>query len=1024
MKIKSLISLLKRCFKQLFPFTLMLLFVTTSNVFAQNAITVTGKVTDDVGDAVIGATVEVLGGKKGTITNFKGEYSLNVDKNASIRFSFLGLSPQIVLVNGRAKIDVILKEVANEIEEVVVVGYGKQVKANMTAAVTTITAKELEDRPITSIGQILQGLSTGVTIMNQTGAPGYSPVINIRGIGTINPAENYPYCLVDGVPTYIENVDPSDIKSISILKDAAATAIYGSSGANGVILITTKSNTSKKLSIDLTAYYGMQAPTFRPELVNAIDFMKLHNIQQNSNGLAPLFSTDYIENYRRNLGTSDLYPNTDWYSELSRPAFVHNQTLSVSGGSEKFKTMLSLANFKNVGIVPNASNARKSIRLTSTFDHSKYLSMSVTFNELFTDLISPSITTLSAVEKIPTMPPIYNARLENGFYGAGSKGNNLLALAENGGLDRDTRQNTALDFGVRISPITDLDISFTYSLRQNSIYRTIFKDQYQWYNNDGTLGGTYPTTNSLQIRPTRVIANQYRGTISYRKKIKKNDFSILGGFDTSDNDQRILVASRTNFLLTQFQELDAGDVATQANTGRRDINASVSVLCRFNYVYDNKYLLEVNARQDNSSILAPGYRDAFFPSVSAGWRINQEKFMSGFKSLTNLKLRASWGRSGRAVTVEKSSFSYQSNVQLADQEVVMNETTQRGAAVTDWADESFTWEKAEMANIGLDFGLFNNKLSGEFDYFDKKTTDGVYYKDVPLTSGLTKGYTNFIALNNKGFEISLKWNDKLGKLKYNIGISFTDIINKLTDLDGVPSVVNNGGGFSKTVGKEIDAWYVYKSDGLLTPEDIADPNLPKFAKAVTGNVKILDISGPDGVPDGKIDAIYDRYYPGTKFPRYQFSVPVNLQWKDFDAYVFFQGVGKSDMLLNRYKTTQVDNNATTGTYLLYEKDMWDAETNPTGKVPVLGGNNGDQFSDYYMKSNAYIRLKTVTLGYKVPVKLTKKLAITKARIYVSGENILTFTNFYDGFDPEIPTNQQVFRYPNLKTYTVGLNLNF
>lgn len=1001
---------------------LILFCLTIFSVKGQNSIYLTGKVQDGTGVGIPGVTIQIVGEKNPVISDFKGEYSLSVNENARLSFTFIGMETEIVPINGRKKIDVVLKEKSNELEDVVVVGYGKQKKANMTAAVSTITAKELEDRPISSVGQILQGLSTGVTIMKESGAPGETPVINIRGIGTFNPTDNGPYCLVDGVPTYIENVNPADIESISILKDAAATAIYGSSGANGVILITTKSAAKEKVTISFSSYLGSQTPTYIPQFVNSLDFMNIHNLQQVNNGLAPLFSPEVISNNNRNMGTSDSYPNTNWYQQVLKSSYIYNQDLSISGGTAKLKSNLSLGNFRNIGLIPNSSNGRKSVKLSSIFTPSEYVKLNVAFGDLFTDIVQPSSTSRGVFNNIATMPSIYNAKLQNGLYGSGASGNNVLAQAEAGGKDNDVRENTSIDLGASITPLTGLEISLSYSYRSNTYYRTNFKDQYQWYNNDGTLGDVFPTTRTFKTIYTHFYANQYRSSISYKKKIKKNSFSILAGFDNSDTSIDLLNASRSNYLFSQFQQLDAGDVATATNSGRHDLYANISGLSRFNYVYDDKYLFEANARYDQSSVLAPGYRDGFFPSASAGWRVNQEKFMSALKSISNLKLRASWGRSGRSVTPESNYYAYQSKVDIATQSVVLNEASQRGAAVTAWSDNTFTWEKSEMTNFGVDFGFFSNKLTGEFDYFDKQMTDGVFWKPAPLTSGLTRGYSNFIGMNNKGVEFSLRLNDKIGDLKYSIGLNFTDIVNKVTDMGGLPPVIQSSG-IIKSLGHEIDAWYVYKTDGLLKPEDIANPNVAKLPKAVAGNVKILDISGPNGVPDGKIDAAYDRYYAGTKFPRYQYSFPINLSWKGFDAYIFIQGVGKSTSLINRYQQP-VNTAATLGNYLSWETDTWNAETNPTGKYPAFGGNNGDANSDYYMKSNAYLRLKTATLGYSLPTKLISMLGMSKARFYFSGENLLTFTNFYEGFDPETPVNSNIFNYPNVKSYTVGINLNF
>ncbi len=985
---------------------------------------ISANVNDVNGDPIIGANVMVSGTKTGTTTDRNGKFTLSVTADSKLVISYIGHVKRLVNVSDINGTSIQLIEESGQLTDVVVVGYGKQKKVHLTASVASISAKELEYRPVVSISQLLQGLTAGVTVIKQAGSPGNDiPIINIRGINTINPAENGPYCLIDGAPAYIENVNPADIESISILKDAAATAIYGSSGANGVVLINLKKGVPRKTQINFNCYLGNQHPTTTPETVDALDFMKTHNLQQTNNGLPLLYSPEYISKYKRYLRTSDLYPNTNWLNEILVPNYIHNEDLSISGGNSDFVARFSLGNLKNTGLIPNTSYDRKSIRFNSTYTPYQFLSFNIAISNLFTENIQPSYSTLEIYKTASLSSVMSNARLQNGNYGSGYlyNGTNALALAELGGEDKNKGNNAGIDLGFTLTPLKGLDLSFIYSYRSNTYDRTIFKGQYDWYNDNGTSGGISPATNSFKSSYIYSLANQYRVTLNYCNRINKHYFSILAGMDNSDTHTGNLTAGRSNYFNNDFQQIDAGDIATATNSGKQDAYANISGIGRMNYAYDDKYLFELNARNDQSSIFARDHRNAFFPSLSAGWRLCQEDFMEDIKTLSNLKLRSSWGTSGRAVAPNGDFYPYLNKVEISNQATVMNEALQTGAAVSQWADETFTWEKTEMYNIGLDFGLFNNRLTGELDLFTKKLTDGVYLRPMPAISGLTRAYTNFVGMQNRGWELSVRWNDNIGNLKYGVGLNLADIKNEITDIGGLdPVYTSNGSAYS--VGHELLAYYVYKSDGLLTKDDVADPNVPKIStKVVAGNVKLLDISGPNGVPDGKIDA-NDRYYVGSRFPRYQFSAPIHLEWNGFDAYIFLQGVGKSTGLINRYAST-VNSTATQGSYLSWEKDTWDAETNPGGKVPAFGGDNGG-LSDYYMKSNAYIRLKTLTLGYSLAEKMLKKVGIDKLRFYVSGENVLTFTDFYQGFDPEMLVNVNLFNYPNASTFVVGFNIGF
>lgn len=1002
----------------------IVLFERKKNTVTTRQISAT--IVDENQEPIIGANIMISDTKTGTITDVNGKFTLLAEPGAELVITHIGHQKQIVQALGINGKIIVLDDDVGLLNDVMVVGYGIQRKVNLTAAVATINARELENRHSASVSQQIQGLTAGVTVLKQVGSPGNDiPIINIRGINTINPAENSPFCLIDGAPAYIETVNPADIESISILKDAAATSIYGSSAASGVILINLKKGVPYKSHVTLDSYYGIQFPTAMPETVDALDFMRMHNLQQKNNGLFPLFSNEYISQYGHSMGKSDLYPNTNWLDEVVSSNYIHNQDLAISGGNSKLVYRFSLGNLSHKGLIPNTGYNRKSVRINSTYIFNEILTLNVSLSNLFTDNIQPSYTISNIFKNIEFTSPLSNARLQNGKYGIGVQygdgtNANALALAEVGGQDLNSGKNGGVDLGFVLTPIKGLDVSFIYSYRSNTHNRTIFKGQYDWYDDKGVLGGKSPFANSLKNSFVYSYANQYRAIASYSMKFQRHFFSLLTGMDNFDTHYGSVTAERSNFLSNDYQQLDDGDISTAKNSGRQNVNATLSAIGRVNYTFDDKYILEINARNDRSSLFAPAYRNAFFPSISAGWRVNEEEFMLGFIKLTNLKVRASWGQTGRAVKVS-DAYSYMMPIDIVDQQVVLGEVAQNAAAATQWADEKFSWEKTEMYNIGLDFGFFKNRLSGELDLFDKQLTDGVSIKPATLVSGLLGGYTNFIGMRNKGWELTLRWMNQVGKLKYSVGLNMADIKNEITDLGGLSPIIS-GGGVAIRVGHEVNSYYIYKSDGLLTPEDIANPNVPKIStRVVAGNVKLVDLSGSDGVPDGIIDG-KDRYFTGTRFPRYQFSAPFTLDWNGFDAYLFLQGVAKSTGLINR-RTTFVNSEVTQVNFLSWEKDTWDAEINPKGKIPAFGGDNGG-LSDYYLKSNAYIRLKTVTLGYTLPSHFTNKLKMDKVRFYVTGENVLTFSNFYQGFDPEIPVNSNVFNYPNPSTFIVGLNIEF
>jgi TonB-linked SusC/RagA family outer membrane protein len=978
------------------------------NVYGQQQVTVSGTVTDAQGQPLPGATVVEEGTTNGTVTNADGNYTLNVPENATLVISFVGMSTQRVAVNSRTQIDIRMEEETIGLDEVVAIGYGTQKRINLTGAVAAISSEELSDKPIAQASSALQGLLPGVTVTQNLASPGNdNSTIRVRGLGTFG-GKN-PLVLIDGLVGAINDINPTDIESISVLKDAASSAIYGSRAANGVILITTKRASEKGLRISFKNHAGIQVPTELPEYVNAADWMQLFRMEQINSKVNPTWTQDQIDDYRSKMGTSDEYPNTDWLDEGLKNGVIHSEHLTVSGGNEQFSSLVMVSNYNNKGLIANTEFNRKTIRINSDYKPYKFLSFTTNLYLDNEKVIEPSLGVNQVFYYLVQVPATQNARLGDGKYGEGWIGENGIAHAEDGGTKNSQRNRYSIDVGLAFNPINGLELSFNYAYRNKADDFTSFRDRYNWYHANGQLGGTTPSNNGLTVRNQDQKMNYYKGIIRYSNHWSKHNFAILGGFDNQDFREDWITAFRDNFQLPKYQQLRAGDPENQTNDGGASEWALMSWIGRINYNYDERYLFEINGRYDGSSRFAEGKKWGLFPSLSAGWRISEENFMANL-NLSNLKLRASWGQLGNQ---EIGTYPYQSTVSLT-QSAVLQGGEVFGAAVTSWANTNITWETAEMMNLGLDIGLIKNKLSGTFDYFIKDTKDILLQLQVPRISGLNADYKNAASIQNKGWEFNVNWQDKIKNFEYNIGFNLSDVKNKITDLAGTGPYIS--GYTIRKVGEEFDAFYGYLSDGFYTPEDIEDPNVPKISsRVVAGNIKLLDLSGPDGVPDGKIDPNYDRTIIGTQFPRYEYSFSYQFKWKYFDASVFLQGVGKKSGIYDR-STRQTGYG---GNFHIWEKDTWSVD-NTDAAMPAYGGDNGGP-SDFWIRDKSYLRVKNASIGYTLPLTIANRIYFDKIRLYIAGNNLYTFSKYFQGLDPESPDVGVLNFYPNVKTLSFGID---
>ena len=994
--------------------------------------TVCGVVVDENGEPLIGALVSAEGeANNATTTDIDGQFSLGVPANTAIRVSYIGYMAKTVMPVAGQPMEVKLDLDNNLLDEVVVVGYGAMKKSDLTGAVAGVKGADIAARRTTNLSDALQGSVAGLTVNRENGDPSVASTINVRGITTIS--DSSPLVIIDGVPGDLNSVSPEDVESISVLKDAASASIYGARAAAGVIIVTTRRAGDGNFSLSYNFEYGWSSPTSLPEYVGATRFMEMVNeLKYNDNhsaGWNSVYTQDDIDNWvARNKVDPDNYPITDWQDVLlkdSAPRYTH--TVNLSGGNDKLRSSASLRYDKNEGLYVNKDYSRFMARVNNDYMINKYLTAHLDVNFSRSNSEPPNNNPMGAAER--KCPPIYAVRWTNGMWGDVKNGENLLAKMTDGGSAKTTVQRVGGKIGLDITPLEGLRISGVVAPTWVNTNKKTFRKKVPYtYASDpntivGYMGG-YSTTSLVEGRD-----NDYEITsqifANYAKTIGKHVFTVMLGYEDFYSSWETLFASRDQFAMNYYPYLDQGSTDFRDNGGNKIEYAYHSYFGRVTYRFDNRYLLQANLRRDGSSRFASDSRWATFPSVSAGWVLSEEKFFTnaGMNWWNQMKLRASWGKLGNERI--GSYYPYQASLNFYNA-LFQNPTgiisALPTAAQIAYAVRDISWETTESWDIGFDAAFFQNHLRATFDYYRKDTHDMLLGLEIPSFLGYNNPDVNAGSMRTHGYDIELSWSDRVGDFNYTVTANFSDFVSKMGNLNGTQFL----GDKVKMEGSEFNEWYGYVSDGLfLTEEDLA--NSPKLNDQVqVGDIKYLDISGPDGVPDGKISSEYDRVLLGGSLPRYSFAFSFSGQYKGFDLGLVFNGVGS---MKSRMSPAMVEGFADNWTNFpaLLDGNYWSEKNtdaqNASAKYPRLSStsrNANMEMSDFWLFNGRYLRLKNLTIGYTLPQTLTRKAFIDSVRFYVSGNDLFTASKFPKGWDPEVATTG----YPICREFLIGCNVKF
>lgn len=1001
-------------------------------IFAQDQLKVTGKVTDAENVPIVGATVMIKGTLKGTVTDIDGKFNLNVESPDDVlMISFIGYENKEVKVSPNKELHIILDEDNLILDEVIVVGYGSQKKANLTGAVTSVTLDDVEGRALANVGQALQGKIPGVSIFQNSGRPGdEASTIRVRGISSID-NNNDPLVIIDGFEGSLDEVNPQDVASISVLRDASSAAIYGSRASAGVILIEThRGNTG--LSIRYNGSMSVQQPTRLPETVDSWVFAELKNEALRNIGNPPAYTEERIKLYK--YGIDPTAANNNWYDIHFSNAFVHNHYVSVSGGNNRFKYNSSLSYSDNEGVLigTEASRLGYNTRMDANFLQNR-LRVNMGINGYKGDVKELTASTNTVMRDIAMMIPNSFIQGIDGTYGWSGR---YLGARELGGGITNAQSFLRLNGGVEIEPIKNLVAAIAMSQnRYNQDYVSFSPEFY-------TAGDYYEESamvkreSLLQKQWSKSLNNQLTGTLKYNLKIKRHQLNTLLGYERLEQVY--------NFDLGQVKELSSnapifnfGDPTTHYVRSAAYETATASYFGRINYNFADKYLLEFNIRRDGSSRFLKGNQWGQFPSFSAAWRLSEESFFPFRKNL-DIKLRSSWGRLGN----QNIYTQYAASDQMAgNQYYAFGGTVVPGRGTTVLANKNTTWETTEQTNIGFDATLFN-RLEMTFDYFKKTTFDILARVTVPPSLGISSNpYQNIGTMKNEGFELNLVYRNKpkKGALGYRLSGNISHIKNKVVDL-GSLEFVNHSDEIRSVVGKPYASYYGYVQDGLwqindFTWQNESDPAIPHeerqyirkegtvdqsalMSNVGPGDIKLKDITGEGQVtPD-------DKTIIGSSLPDILYGINLALTYRDFGLNILGQGVAGSNSMLAGPLVTPFFN--TQGTLTKQAaRDRWTYENQGNYHPRLVEDKSRDALrSTYNLYNSSFFRLKSVEFSYNVPRKVIDMLGINRLRLFVTGENLLLISNYLDGFDPE-RNNMSISPgyHPQVVTYTFGINLS-
>ncbi|MCI1648394.1 MAG: TonB-dependent receptor [Bacteroides sp.] len=1008
---------------------LLLVFSLSSIVWAQVKLFVNGKIADSSGQPLIGVSILIKGTSSGTVSDVDGHFSLSVAKGNILSISYVGYVSQEIDVTGHENISIVLKEDTKSLEEVVVVGYGVQKKVNLTGSVSSVNANELKDKPVMSTAQAIAGLAPGLSVLQNSGKPGASATVKIRGTGTFSSAGTDPLILIDGLSGNIDDIDPGDIQSLSFLKDAASASIYGNRAANGVILIETKKGVQGKTTITYSGSCGWQCPTELPDFLPSWQYAEYYNMAMSNMGKQDAYTSEDIQKFKEGSDL-DSYPNVNhlkWLLE-SGSGFQHQHNVSIRGGNAKISYNLSVGYRNQEGMTAKTANERMTALFTLKSELCKGLVLDFNMNAYNNKYDAPNGEPQSIEGMIGYAvreAPIYAGKKTDGSFGYQDNYSPEAWLASQSFVHNINRNISASSQLKWNTPFEGL----AFIGKVGVTYWTKFDKSYQantYFDENKTVGPA-----SLNMWSANNTYTTVEALSNYEKRVKDHYFKVLLGTSIEQSNDRSLYGYRNTFPNNYLYELSSGDQSTAANSSDLSEYALLSYFGRINYSFKDRYLVEMNLRYDGSSRFAPKHRWGIFPSVSAGWRISEEKFWKKAAISTafdNLKIRASYGVLGNQ---NIGTYPYQQTYSLGEDYPLGNPATlQSGAYIATYNNPKVTWEKTSITDLGLDFSVFNSSLTGTFDYFYKYTSDILASVEVASIMGRGVGQSNVGAVSNKGFEIEFSYHGRLGHaFTFDISPNFTYVKNAVEKLgSGAKEEINN----NRIVGEPLGIIYGYETDGLFVDQaeiDAAPEQLVGKDNIKPGYVKYKDISGPDGVPDGKVDANYDRRVLGSATPKFYYGLNLSASYKNFDFSALLQGLGGYDRLIGSYMAYAFYNG---GQIQKWQAENCWTEENPNkwAKYPrleTLNMNNANlQTSDYWVRDASFLRIKNVQIGYTLPLQWIRRFGLVNMRVFLSGQNLYSFNGFYKGWDPEneIGTGDSPSYYPINSIYSFGINLKF
>lgn len=1015
----------------LFSGTISTATASGANSFAttQQAGICKGLVKDATGESVIGASVVVKGTTNGTITDFDGNFSLDgIKKGDVIVISYVGYQTQEIKWNG-SPLNVILKEDSKTLSEVVVVGYGTQKKANLSGSVAMVDSKELENRPIQNVSSGLQGLMPGVAITGTNGAPGQDAgKIRVRGIGTLNEAG--PYILVDGIETgTLSAVDPNDIESISVLKDAASAAIYGSKAANCVVLITTKRGKTGQTKISYSGYLSFQNATNMIERMGSYEYASLLNQALEAEGMSKRFNDTELQKFKD--GNDPLYPDTDWYDLAYKTGVQHRHNVNINGGSENVKYMASLGYLNQTGILPNAGREQFNARTNLDMKINKRLSARMNLSFIKNDYSDASSAYYGGssdqiIRQLNLIAPWIVARYDDGTWGTISDGSPIAWLDSGMKVNRDNYNFSgmaAVDYEIFDGLKLTLQGAYVNNLQNYNYFQKYIK-----YNENKESDPS-----QLDERFYKWDRTNYDALLNYNKNFGKHNIKGLLGWHTEKYNYKYQKAVRKKFPNNELTDMNAGDASTQSNEGYTAELAMISWFARINYDFAGKYLLEANIRADASSRFAEGHRWGYFPSFSGAWRISEEAFMESAKDswLSGLKIRASWGQLGNQDALSGSNNDYYPalNTYNLDSKYAFGGSLNSGYYQRKYRLETISWEKASTWGVGVDFTLFN-KLNGSLDYYNRKTTGIIMDVTVPKEFALDAYKDNVGSMRNSGIEINLSYNTKIGQVDFGIAGNFSYNKNEILDLGGGDpnKYLDATDGYSQRnkVGEAMNSYYIYRADGFFNSQEEADAYTAKYGNPFGKTFKAGDLRYVDTNKDGKLTAD-DREYCGSSDPKIIYGFNINAGWKGIDLSLMFNGAAGVKRLFDGYEVYGNFSGDAAHPATIW-RDAWTPDNHDASMPRIFYDTNSASSSrsvqsDFWLQDTSYLRLKNLQLGYTLPKGWLNSVGVENIRIYYSVENLLTFDKMKINIDPE-STSQRLSSYPLLRTHAFGVNVTF